>query len=87
MSPTPRRASILPSPTDTLVHRVHAHVLVQLFPCRAVRRVRVLWRDFSGESVGVFEPLLKFRRSQVGEGQADYHDHACEVIGKIQSFG
>jgi hypothetical protein len=41
----------------------------------------------SGKSVGVFQPLLEFGGSQVGEGQADHHHHASEVIGKIQSFG
>lgn len=88
MSPS-RRASIPShhSLTDALVHRVHAHVLVQLFPRCAVRRARVLWRDLSGKSVGVFQPLLEFGGSQVGEGQADHHHHASEVIRKIQSFG
>ena len=35
----------------------------------------------------MFEPLLKLCGSQVGEGQADDHDHAGEVVGEVQSFG
>ena len=73
--------------TYTLVHRVHAHVLVQLRP-------RVLRPHHLGlrlllllEAVDIAHALAQLGRAEVRERQADDDDRAREVVREVEALG
>ena len=90
-SPSRQNNSFKFGRTYTLVHRVHAHVLVQLRP-RVLRPHRLglrllLLLLLLLEAVDVAHALAQLRRAEVRERQADDDDRAREVVREVEALG
>lgn len=75
--------------TDTLVHGVHAHVLVQL-SCGVLAAPAELRRGIGSHGllhiVDVFHPFLQFRGCQIGVWKSDDYYGAGKIVGEVQPF-
>jgi hypothetical protein len=75
----------LQRPTNTLIHRVHTHILVELR-----RRIFLAWRSFCPsprfQLLHILHALTQFRRAKISKRKTDDNHSSSKIVCEIESF-